>query len=395
MHLATMDTFEASKPDQFNQSLSSAWASFLGAQHCSREVGALRKTLDEHIQQTNLAVTSLQRDTATRHDFLTATVADSKSKIEQHAAEIKETAALRASLSSLQQEMSQDKEDSSRRVTELVEKVDAQQECLTGWRSTMSQDITSIQKQYRQALEEVELLQRELKETKAEKMASDQKLAALESQVNTIAQTRQRLSEDMVGFLEDMLGRRNDLTRLLELQNLDTPAPSTAPRLASMDIPLAHTPALYQEVVSHEKPTAQTTYASQHDNSQNNQPTAAAKRKPEEPLQSQPKRPAPPSNPNQDIRSLYLVFRDRYKANPPSSDTAFIWEFISSIESQTMSKHIQESLAAILPEHVSPGRDTRRKNPRRHVNISRGLTWRKFREALVRIPARLELDGKG
>jgi FtsZ-binding cell division protein ZapB len=386
MHLATMDTFEASKPDQFHQSLSSAWASFLGAQHCSREVGALGKTLDEHIQQTNLAVTSLQRDTATRHDLLAAAVADSKSKIEHHVAEIKETAALRASLSTLQQEIRQDREDASRKATELAEKVDAQQEGLTGWRSAISQDITSIQKQYRQALEEVKLLQRELRETRAEKMASDQKLAALESQVDTIAQTRQGLSEDMVGFLEDMLCRRSDLTRLLELQSLDTPAPSMVPRPAPMTIPLAHTPALPQEVVSHEKPPAQATYASQHDSSKNSQPTAAAKRKPEEPLQSQPKRPAPPSNPNQDIRSLYLVFRDRYKANPPSSDTAFIWEFISSIESQTMSKHIQKSLAAILPEHVTPSRDTRRKNPRRHVDISRGLTWRKFREALVKIP---------
>ena len=386
MHLATMDTFEATKPDQFHQSLSSAWASFLGAQHCSREVAALRRTLDEHIQQTNLAVTSLQRDTATRHDLLAAAIADSKHKIEQHAAEIKETAALRASLSTLQKDITQDRVDVSRRVTELAEKVDAQQEGLTGWRSAITQDITSIQKQYHQALEKVELLQGELRKTRAEKMASDQKLAALESQVDTIAQTRQGLSEDMVGFLEDILYRRSDLTRLLELQSLDTPAPSMVPRLAPMAIPLAHTPAHPQEAVSHERPPAQTTHSSQHNNSKNSQPTAAAKRKPEEPLQSQPKRPAPPIDPNQDIRSLYLVFRDRYKANPPSSDTAFIWEFISSIESQTMSKHIQESLAAILPEYVTPSRDTRRKNQRRHVNISRALTWRKFREALVRIP---------
>jgi hypothetical protein len=326
MHWATMDTFEASKPDQFHQSLSSAWASFLGAQHCSREVAALRKTLDEHIQQTNLAVTSLQRDTATRNDLLAAAVAESKSKskIEQHAAEIKETAILRISLSAVQQEIRHDREDASRRVTELSEKIDAQQEGLTGWRSAISKDITFMQEQYRQALEKVELLQGELRETRAEKMASDQKLAALESQVDTIAQTRQGLSGDMVRFLEDMLCHRSDLTRLLELRNLDIPVPSTAPRPTPMDIPLAHTPALPQEVVSHEKPTAQTTHVSQHDNSKNNRPTAAAKRKPKEPLQSQPKRPAPPSNPNQDIRSLYLVFRDRYKANPPSSDTAFI-----------------------------------------------------------------------
>lgn len=380
-----MDTFEASKPDRIHQSLSSAWASFLGAQHCSREVGALRKTLHEHTQQTNLAVASLQRDTATRHDFLTAAVAESKSKIDQHAAEIKETATLKTSLSTLQQEVSQDRESASRRATELSEKVEVQQEGLTGLRSTISQDMTSMQEQYRQALEKVELLEGKLRKTNAEKAALDQKLAAIESQVNTISQTRQELSEDVVRFLDDMISRRDDLTRLLDAPDLDFSVASTAPRPAPLDIPLSRTPAVSHGSVSYEQPPAQI-HDSQRGSSVNNQLTAAVKRKPEEPLQSQPKRPAPLTNPGHDIRSLYLLFRDRYKADPPRSDTAFIWEFISSIESQSMSKHIQESLAAILPEHVTPSRGTRRENPHRHVDISKGLTWRKFREALVKIP---------
>lgn len=64
----------------------------------------------------------------------------------------------------------------------------------------------------------------------------------------------------------------------------------------------------------------------------------------------------------------------------------FIWEFLSSIEDPSLSKHIQESLATLLPEYVTRSRDTRRRNPRRHVIISKTLTWRRFREALVQIP---------
>ncbi|KAK4044537.1 Alpha/Beta hydrolase protein [Parachaetomium inaequale] len=345
----SMDAFETtgSKPDRLHQSLSSAWASFLSAQHCSRELGAFRKSLDEHARQTSLSVASLQRDTATRHDLLATAVAEAKSKIEHHAAELEGTAALQTSLATLQQEIGQDREDASEKITELSEKLVAQQECLDGVRCATSHDIKTIQEQYRLTLEKVESLQGELRETRAEKLASELKLAALESQVTTMAQTRQGLSEDSVKLLDEILSRRDDLMRLLERQDQEIPSQSSAPPTAQPGIPLSQIPA--------------------------------------------PKRPAPSNDPSEDIRSLYLVFRDKYKTNPPKSDTAFIWQFIGSIENPAMSKHIQESLVAILPEHVKPTRDTRRKdarrkNPRKHVDISKGLTWRKFREALVKIP---------
>lgn len=86
------------------------------------------------------------------------------------------------------------------------------------------------------------------------------------------------------------------------------------------------------------------------------------------------------------IRTLYLSFRDRYKKSPPKCDVDFIWEFIGCIESPAMSTHIQESLAMMLPDYVTRSRNTRRKNPQRHVNISKSITWRKFREALVKVP---------
>ncbi|KAK4242358.1 Alpha/Beta hydrolase protein [Achaetomium macrosporum] len=323
---APMDAFETSKPDRFHQSLSSAWASFLNAQHCSQEVNALRKTLHEHIQKTTLSITSLKEEATQQHDILSG-------KIEEHDVQLKE------GFSVLEQKVTGDSEIASTKFIELSEKAVTQQEGLDALRVATCQDIRAIQDQYRSALERINLLEGELREIRAGKMASDQKLAVLECQINTMNQAHQELSEDMVNLLDRILSRREELMRLLDTQAYD---------------------------------------------------------KPEEPVQQPTKRPGPsyglpthdvPSdNPTQDIRSLYLIFRDRHKANPPKSDTAFIWEFLSSIEDPTMSKHIQESLASILPEYVTASRDTRRRNPRRHVDISRGLTWRKFREALVKIP---------
>ncbi|KAK4101695.1 hypothetical protein N658DRAFT_425186 [Parathielavia hyrcaniae] len=325
-----MDTFEATKPDRFHQSLSSAWASFLGAQHCSHEVGALRKSLEGHIQQTNLRLSSLQSDGETRHDHLVTAVAESKSKIEHHAAELKDAVAFQRNLSTVQQDISDQTQNALRKATEISREVLTQQEGLEGLRSSTSHDIRSIQEQCRLALDRVDSLQEELKEARAQRMDCERRVAALESQVKTVTHTHCQLSDDSIRSLGELLSRRAELMKLLDTQHID-------------DTP------------------------------------------PYPPQPSSNKGFSIPEDP-QDIRSLYLVFRDRYKASPPKSDTAFIWEFLGCVEDPAMSKHIQDSLAAILPKHVTPSRDTRRKNPRRHVDISKGLTWRKFREALVNIP---------
>jgi chromosome segregation ATPase len=187
-----MDAFETtgSKPGRLHQSLSSAWASFLSAQHCSRELGAVRKSLDEHVRQTSQSIASLQRDTTTRHDLIATAVAEAKSKIEHHAAELEGTATLRNSLATLQQETGQDRKDTSAKIVDLSAKLVAQQECLDGLRCTTSHDIKTIQEQYRLTLEKVESLQGELQQTRAEKSGSEQKLAALESRVTAITQAQ-------------------------------------------------------------------------------------------------------------------------------------------------------------------------------------------------------------
>jgi myosin heavy subunit len=382
-----MEAFESSKPDRLHQSLSSTWANFLGAQHCSREVDSLKKALDQHVQQMNLSITTLQRDAGTRHDLLAASVTDAKSKVEQHVVEIRNLATLRTDFLTFQYEVGQNRENVARKVTDLFEKSVAQQESLDGLRSTTSHDIKAIQEQYHSALEKVESLQQELREARAERLASEHKLAALESQVTAMSQTQQQLPTDIVNFLGEIHSCREGLMRLLDKQDLENPAQSLAPPSNQTSMPFAQTPAASYGSLPYEQTPAPIVHRDEHDTSEDDRPpTRTKRRRPENPLQPQTERPVPPQAPSQDIRSLYLVFRDKYKETPPKSDTVFIWRFISSIEDPAISRHIQESLVTILPEYVKPTRDKRCKNPLKYVDISKKLTWRMFREALVKIP---------
>ncbi|SPQ18873.1 ee47fec8-2b5c-461b-99d7-7d4e1bf5162c [Thermothielavioides terrestris] len=370
-----MDVFDTSKPDRFQQSLSSAWASFLSAQHCGREVDALKKALDAHTQQTTVSIANLQREAASRHDLINTAVAECKSQLEQHAARLQDTCALQARLDAVQQDIARGREDASKTITELSRTVDALREKLEQLQSVTALDIPALQEQCRAALERVEFLEGELRELRAEKTASEQRLAALEKQLATGNDNRQELPKATVSFLDEVLARRDELMRLLDSQQLPIPSESSSDTSRSTSL--------------EEFQTAAPTAPNQPDKTVVSQLSAQPTVNPAESgSQPQPNHPAPgsSSNPNQDIRSLYLVFRDRYKTSPPKSDTAFIWDFLDSIESPALSKHIQESLAALLPEHVARSRDTRRKNPRRLVMLSKGLTWRRFREALVQIP---------
>ncbi|KXX77041.1 Testis-specific serine kinase substrate [Madurella mycetomatis] len=370
---------ESAEPDQLHKSLSTAWASFLGAQQCSHEISALRRTLDEHIQATNLSVTSLQRDTARQHEFAAA-IAESRSRIEQHTLDLKWMVTLRDSLSALQQETSRDREHTSKKIIQLSEKVVAQGASLEGMRSTMSQGVGNTQEQCRSVLKKVEFLQGELRELRAEKAVAEQRLAALECQITTMAQARQdQLSEETAKFLDQMLSRHEALAKLHDEHDCGIPTQTAVPARkyfpAQMDMALSgtmqeHSPARHEE-------------CSAGGGTQDTQPTAKAKRKMEESPAAHAKRPM--SLDGRDIRTLYLSFCDRYKKRPQKCDVDFIWEFIGCIESPAMSRHIQESLVVLLPDYVMRNRYTRRKNPQRHINISKSLTWRKFREALVKV----------
>lgn len=219
-----MDTLLPTKPDQLHKSLSAAWGSFLGAQQCSREVSALRRTLDEHIQATSLSIASLQRDAARQHELATTAAAESKSRIEQQVSDSKEIVALRDGLASVQQEIRQSREHASRRIAELSERVGAHRESLEDMKSVLSRDVSTVQEQYRSALEKLELLQGELRELKAEKVVAEQRLAVLECQITAMAQARQeQLSEEMVRFLDQVFSRREELMLSLDKRDCDAP----------------------------------------------------------------------------------------------------------------------------------------------------------------------------
>ncbi|KAL1843026.1 hypothetical protein VTJ49DRAFT_3340 [Mycothermus thermophilus] len=388
------DAFEASKPDPFQNSLSNAWAGFLGAQHCTREISSIRKTVDHHIQHVDRSIASLQASSSsqqTQHAVLSTVITELKSKVDQHAAGIDEVALFRTKLSTLQDKLTQHNEDASGRAAGLSERIDALQTGLASLRSSTAQDTAAMQEQCRLALSKVDSLQAELTEAKTEKAVMAQKLAALESQVKGFAQPQSPsgLPEDLVRFLDDMFAQRHSLTKLL-----GRPDHNSSDRAAPIPDPAG-------SIVSQTQPTTQAGPVSEkpaHDSirrSQRNQPHSikspeTSKRKLPEPLESPPKRPCPapppPEDPGQAMRTLYLEFRDRYKANPPKSETAFIWEFLDSIQDPALSKHVQESLTVLLPEYIQPRRDNRPKNPHRVVRLSRGLTWRTFRGALVKIP---------
>ncbi|KAK4143246.1 Alpha/Beta hydrolase protein [Dichotomopilus funicola] len=332
-----MDVFDTGKPDRLHQSLSSAWGSFLSAQHCSHEVNTIRRTLDEHIHQANLATTSLQKEVSEKHEQLATAVAELKSEAEQCTSEIKEVAALRATISTLQQKINKEGKEFAKKIADLSKKVASQQEGLDGLRPEGFSDSRELQEKFQLGFEKVETLQEELKETRAEKLAAEERLAALESRMMTITGAHENGPGNADRRLKELLSRYDDLIGLLDPQPLEPKSQNSSP---SQD----------NAKISH----------------------------------SQARGPASANHSDFDIRSLYLVFREKYKTYPPRSDTAFIWQFLNSIKDPVISKHIQESIAVALPDYVL--RKHRRRTPRKFIEISKALTWRMFREVLVKIP---------
>jgi chromosome segregation ATPase len=208
-----MDKFEAIKDDRLHQSLSSGWASFLAAQQCSHEVSALRQAFNEEIHRLDRMYSSLQRDSVRQHDLIAAAVTESKSLIEQHASELKEIITIQNSLLTLKQEASQDKEYMLTKINELSEKAVTQQESLEGIRSTTAQDISNAEGQYRSALEKLEFLQGELKELRAEKIASEQRLAALEHQIAAMAQAHRESPSETASLHDETLPLQDELMK--------------------------------------------------------------------------------------------------------------------------------------------------------------------------------------
>ncbi|KAK0717763.1 hypothetical protein B0T26DRAFT_710812, partial [Lasiosphaeria miniovina] len=109
------------------------------------------------------------------------------------------------------------------------------------------------------------------------------------------------------------------------------------------------------------------------------------KRKIEDSPLDRPKRTLRPYS-NGDFKSLFRLcrsFNQEYRNSKPISEVDFIWKFIDSIDNPGLSRHVQELLAASLPEYIYTRKETRRSN-QHHINISGKLSWDEFKNALVK-----------
>ena len=389
------------KHDRLHHSLSSAWSSFLNAQHCTKEVCSLRRALDDHVRQANVAIASVQRDVAHTHGLVTSALADAKTKAEEQNAKIAEQMrGVQERVAKLEREgvgRGNGKDDG--KVRELEGRVNALQEKIGQIPSGAGVEDETV----RTLMTKMDMLQAEVRELREGKAAVESKLAALELKIAAMAE-REPLGEDVMGFLQLMHSRRKSLMKVLDdVEHGDACEHGKAPvcflkaQLLTRAVltQLAPEPSPQDwgamEVATdwsstppfNPRPTRNSIPLS------NYQPQAQPQIQSQLQSRSQPLLHPPSTQHQQDLHSLYLFFRDRYKAKPPKNDVSFIWQFLRAIRDPELSRHVQESLAVLLPHDVTRRKESTRlkKEKYRYITIDKGLTWRRFREALVRIPS--------
>jgi chromosome segregation ATPase len=196
------------KPDNLQNALSSGWASYLNAQHTSREVAMLKRHIDEQVKQLSTSLTLMKRDFSDHQQLITAATAETKEISEQ-------LGPLRDVLPLVQQDVRSNLEKLTNAIADMAERVGILQGKMEGTDMIVSADINSIRQQYDTALEVINSLRRELRELRAEKIAAEQKISALESQVGTVM-ARQELPEGAIELLSRLLLRQDGLVHTLE-----------------------------------------------------------------------------------------------------------------------------------------------------------------------------------
>lgn len=224
-----MDTrFEPPKVDRLQSNLSSSWASYLSAQHSSREAAALKRHIDGQVKQINACVAALQQDLNSHQRLAVATAAESKAVSDQVRADLDQLKPSRESLPALQQDITSTREQASAAISSLREDFMALQERLDKMNTNISTDVGTVQAQYASALEAIEFLQGEIKELRVEKQQSEDKLAALERQVETMASAPPQVPQEAVELLGQRLTQKDEAVELL-----DTPTSSAVMAVAA------------------------------------------------------------------------------------------------------------------------------------------------------------------
>ncbi|KAK0618561.1 hypothetical protein B0T17DRAFT_342763 [Bombardia bombarda] len=373
----------STEDQQLQHFLGTNWSTYMSAQHTSREVDNLKRSIDHQISHTNASIASLQRDLTRHQELVINSDIESKARCERVAAGVIEIKAFQTNIPSLQLDIAKHKEQTLKTTSELTEKLTIVQQGLNGLRDNASRDLGLAHDQYCPALEKIEFLQGELKELREEKAVLGRKMAALQIELGAVAHTQARqelqIPTDMIGFLGQILSRREELMRLLDKPSMTQPGTNPVPEQQLQNTIPVTTGA---RTIPGKNLQNTITVAT------SNSPTLELKRHDEvAPLSTSIVRRTLPAT-NHQISDLFNMFRRRYMTNPPRSDVAFIWEFLGSIKTTGLSEHIQESLMTIIPDLVAKKRDLRPRTDKQHILLSPRLTWPVFQRALKKVSLR-------
>lgn len=202
--------------DSLQESLSSSWASYLSAQHSSRELSALKRSFTEQIDSVKASTRSLQQEALRHQNLVATTLSEFREQSERTASELNRLKPLQDGFPALRQELQSHSERSSKSLRELSDNFSTLQERVDGMENLVSKDTKTAQDRYGAALKMIEFLQGELKGLTAEKIALENKLSAVERKVATMAETNRPLPEATVEFLAGIFSRRDDLLKLLD-----------------------------------------------------------------------------------------------------------------------------------------------------------------------------------
>ncbi|KAK4168712.1 hypothetical protein QBC43DRAFT_330598 [Cladorrhinum sp. PSN259] len=416
---------ESPTTDRFRHSLSNGWARFLNAAQSSQDIDSLKRSLDDHIRQTSSSIGSLQKDVAHRHELATTAVIETRSRTEQIAFKLEEIASLRSDIASLREDTKQstiqnhkkfkaiqevletsctlasqaakaetveslqdelqglraEKLDTEKRLASTENKLAALERQIETWKAQMQRAFIAhkhqVAAEQRLSEERFEAVKQQLfaleHQTKINQTDMRNQLSTLGHQVSQIpSQIPQEPSNEMLTFLGQLLGQRDNLARLLGSVNCEAGPLPTSEVVATPHN--SQTP----ELPVRRPPKRR---------AGNNPPHPQPEPKRTSPVSSVDIRYERGSNEFNELKALYNAYRDIYKSKPPKSEVAFIWRFISNIDNPDISKYVQESLARALPEFVVElrGSSRQKKAPKkkRYISIAKGMTWGMFRQALI------------
>lgn len=352
--------------------LSNGWSEYLRAQHTTRELSTVRQYVEEQVQQLRDSFEKLERYQASHQGLTAAAVTQCKSRCDELMSNFGDLKDLGDRFTRLQKDVGSSQEQITTSAFELGRRLAALQERVEGLNAQLSTDTRGIQSRYTTALELIEFLQRELREVRAANLASSQKLAALERQIETWQTAPPQLPQDMANFLNGIIPRQDALMKLLETSSL-TPTINVATQAGEQTYLTTRSANSVLILI--------TLIVKENTESIEVQRSSPNKQKGRRSRYQRTTKTLALSKIHS-LSTLLVEFRERYRNEDPTSDVEYIWDFLNSLEEMGLSKHIQLSLAKQIPSHV----EVRARIRKRYVRIFDTLTWEGFQGALSEVP---------